>query len=310
MFKFLIKKILQGVLMILAVSAITFWLLASAGGDAFTALRDNPQISERTIEHLRSVYGLDKPVSVRYVLWLAGAARGELGDSLQFRVPAAELIYKRLLNTTLLAAAALCFAIILSVSLSFLSVRFPNRFLSASIEFLILITASAPRIVLALIALALSVRASGGAFGRPSDVLMFFIAAFILAIPLIAVFLAQSRQSLERAMKQDFVKLARAKGLSEAAVILRHASRDAVGPLLTIFGMSLGGLLGGSVIVETVLGWPGIGSLMISSVLARDVPVVMGVVLFTSFAVWLGNAAAEVLQALNDRRILQSEVNW
>jgi ABC-type dipeptide/oligopeptide/nickel transport system permease component len=104
-------------------------------------------------------------------------------------------------------------------------------------------------------------------------------------------------------MKEDFVLLARAKGLSEWTVITRHALRAALNPFLTIAGLSLGGLLGGSVIVETVLGWPGIGALMVSAVRGRDVPLVMGVVLIASVAVWFGNTAAEILQVVNDKRL-------
>ena len=104
-------------------------------------------------------------------------------------------------------------------------------------------------------------------------------------------------------MREDFIKLARAKGLSESAVILHHAVRPALNPLLTIAGLSLGGVLGGSVIVESVLGRQGLGTLMVSAVRARDLPLVMGIVLFTSTAVWLGNALGELLQAVNDKRI-------
>ena len=104
-------------------------------------------------------------------------------------------------------------------------------------------------------------------------------------------------------MREDFIKLARAKGLSESAVIFRHAVRPALNPVLTIAGLSLGGLLGGSVIVESVLGRQGLGTLMVSAVRGRDLPLVMGIVLLTSTAVWLGNALGELLQAINDKRI-------
>jgi peptide/nickel transport system permease protein len=124
-----------------------------------------------------------------------------------------------------------------------------------------------------------------------------------LSAPLISVFLAQFHSELLRTMREDFIKLARAKGLSESAVIFRHAIRPALNPVLTIVGLSLGAVLGGSVIVESVLGRLGLGTLMVSAVRARDLPLVMGIVLFTSTAVWLGNAVAELLQAVNDKRI-------
>jgi len=288
--------------MLLAVSVITFALLSKAGGDAFSNLRDNPQISEAAIERLRSVYGLDKPLAERYGNWLTAALSGNLGESFQFSVPVAGLIWSRFLNTLLLAGIALLIAMSISSALSVLSVRLRNRKLSAAIELLILITSSTPRIVLALFALALTVRFSSLAL-QSGNVSSILLAAIVLSIPLISLFLAQTHESLGEAMKEDFIKLARAKGLGESAVIIRHASRAAIGPLLTLFGLSLGALLGGSVIVETVLGWPGIGSLMVAAVRSRDLPVVMGVVLAASAAVWFGNALAEILQIVNDKRL-------
>lgn len=286
------------------VSAITFALLSAAGGDAFSALRDNPQVSERTIEHLRSVYGLDQPLPTRYGKWLSGAVRGDLGESISFRVPVAGLIWSRFTATLLLGSIALLLALTLSLSLAILSVRYPSKALNAFVELLILLASSTPRIVLALIALALMVRLSGSTSNEAvGSVMLTFLASITLAIPLIALFLAQAREGLSKAMNEDFVRYARAKGLSEWAVVLRHAVRPALNPFLTLFGLSLGALLGGSVIVEAVLGWPGIGSLIVAAVKNRDIPVVMGVVLLTSSAVWFGNAAAELLQYLNDRRI-------
>jgi peptide/nickel transport system permease protein len=166
----------------------------------------------------------------------------------------------------------------------------------------ILVTASTPRIVLALVALAISVRLTSTVMDTSSMVL-FWLAALALSAPLISAFLAQLHGELQRTMREDFIKLARAKGLSEGAVILRHAVRPALNPVLTIAGLSLGGVLGGSVIVESVLGRQGLGTLMVSAVRARDLPLVMGIVLFTSTAVWLGNALGELLQAVNDKRI-------
>lgn len=296
--------------MLLVVSAITFALLSAAGGDAFSGLRDNPQISDKTIEHLRGVYGLDQPWPVRYGKWLAGAVSGDLGESIFFRVSVVGLVWTRFVNTLLLAAVALLIAVSISLLLSILSVRYRNKTLDAFVEVLILLTSSTPRIVLALLALALTVRFSGLAAnaqsGSGSSILL---ASIVLAAPLVSLFLAQAHEGLTRAMNEDFVRYARAKGLGEWTVIRRHALRAALNPFLTLFGLSLGGLLGGSVIVETVLGWPGIGSLIVTAARNRDVPVVMGVVLVASAAVWFGNTIAEFLQMINDKRISVSEKN-
>jgi peptide/nickel transport system permease protein len=300
MVQLLLRKCLQGLMMILIVSAVTFGLLGFAGGDALTQLRDNPQISEQTIERLRSVYGLDQPLPLRYFRWLSGAVTGDLGESTYFRVPVSGLVWARSISTFLLGTAAFAIALMFAVPLSLIGVRYNSKTITALIDLLILLAASTPRIVLALVALALTVRLSVSA--RSSTVL-FWLAALALSAPLISALLAQFHSELQRTMREDFIKLARAKGLSESAVIFRHAIRPALNPVLTIAGLSLGAVLGGSVIVESVLGRQGLGTLMVSAVRGRDLPLVMGMVLFTSTAVWLGNALGELLQAVNDKRI-------
>lgn len=304
-----IKKLIQGVLMFLIVSAIAFTLLSSAGGDAVSGLRDNPQVSEKTIEDLQRVYGFDRPFVERYGSWLVGAVRGDLGESFSYRIPVRTLVWSRFLNTAMMGLAALLIAVVVSFLLAILSVLYRSRLLNGIIEALILLTASTPRMILSLLALVVSLRF---AFAAPvaGETSLFQIVAgsIVLAIPLISIFLAQLRDGLNDAMNEDFVRLARAKGLSEWRVITRHALRAALNPFLTISGLSLGGLLGGSVIVETVLGWPGIGALMVSAVRARDIPLVMGVVLVASIAVWFGNTIAEFLQFVNDPRLRSEDL--
>ena len=289
-------------MMILIVSAVTFALLGFAGGDALTQLRDNPQISQSTIERLRSVYGLDQPLPVRYFRWLSGAVTGDLGESTYFRAPVSGLLWARSVSTFLLGTAAFAIALTFSVPLSLIGARYNSKTSAAFINFLILVTASTPRIVLALVGLAISVRLTASAMSS-SSVVLFWLAALALSAPLISALLAQFHGELQQTMREDFIKLARAKGLSEGTVILRHAIRPALNPVLTIAGLSFGAVLGGSVIVESVLGRQGLGTLMVSAVRGRDLPLVMGIVLFTSTAVWLGNALAELLQAINDKRI-------
>jgi peptide/nickel transport system permease protein len=300
MIKLLLRKSLQGLMMIVIVSAVTFALLGFAGGDALTQLRDNPQISDETIERLRSVYGLDQPLPVRYFRWLSGAVTGDLGESTYFRVPVSSLVWTRSVSTFLLGTAAFAIALMIALPLSLIGVRYKSTVLAAVIDFVILATASTPRIVLALVTLAISVRLTASA---RSSAALFWLAALALSAPLISAFLAQFYGELQRTMREDFIKLAQAKGLTESAVILRHAVRPALNPLLTIASLSLGGVLGGSIIVESVLGRQGLGTLMVSAVRGRDLPLVMGIVLFTSTAVWLGHALAELLQAINDKRI-------
>jgi peptide/nickel transport system permease protein len=309
-FSFFIRKLLQGILMTLLVSAASFLLLARAGGDAFTALRENPQVSDATIERLREVYGLDRPLPTRYGAWLGSFLTGDLGESIYFRVPVRTLVWSRIYRTLLLGFVAVAMAWSVAVLLSYFAARARSPMLDRLIEFVVLITASVPRIALALFVLAIFVAASqSGVAVQSGSAVSFLVSAFVLAVPLIAVFTAQANSGLRAAMREDFVKLARSKGLSERTVILKHAARSAIGPLFTLFGLSLGGILGGAVIVETILGWKGLGELTVSAVRARDVPLVMGIVVICTLAVWLGNMVGELLQMANDSRLRGGELS-
>jgi peptide/nickel transport system permease protein len=302
MLKLIVRKFIQGLMMIFIVSMVAFALLSLAGGDALTSLHDNPQISEATIENLRRIYGLDRPLPVRYFNWLGGALIGELGESMYFRVPVSSLVWNRFLSTLLLGVAALLIAIVVSFTLSIAAARYKSKTLSRLIEFVVFLTASTPRIVLAFLSLMIVAQITSANVDATSAA-VFWLAAVALAAPLISIFLAQSHGGLTETMNEDFVQLARAKGLSEGVIVIRHALRAALNPVLTVFGLSLGGVLGGSVIIESVLGRQGLGSLMVYAVRGRDLPLVMGIVLVTSTAVWLGNTLAEMLQAANDKRL-------
>jgi peptide/nickel transport system permease protein len=304
MLQLTIRKLIQGSLMVMIVSAITFALLSSAGGDALTSLRDNPQVSEKTVRDLNKVYGFDRPLPERYATWLGGAVRGDLGESFSFRIPVSSIVWSRFKNTAILSVTALSIAILVSFLLAVVNVMYRSRVIEALTEVLVLLTASTPRMVLALVVLVIALKfAFAGPQPGTFSIFQLVSGSIVLAIPLISIFLAQLSDALCDAMNEDFVRMARAKGLSEWSVVTLHALRAALNPFLTIAGLSLGGLLGGSVIVETVLGWPGIGALMVAAVRGRDIPLVMGVVLIASTAVWLGNTIAEFLQLLNDKRL-------
>jgi peptide/nickel transport system permease protein len=314
--KLVINRVLQGLLVLLIISALVFGLLAATGGDALSALSADPLISETTIKSLRQVYGLDQPLQVRYARWLVGAARGQLGQSFFYRAPVSSILLPRLLSTLQLAAAALAIAWAISLTLGALAARRRGGWIDRFCGLLILLATSTPRIVLALVALALAARTQlfsiGAVTVETNSIAMLkriVLPALVLCVPLIALFLAQVREGLGEALREEFVQVARAKGLSERIVIVRHALRAALNPLITIFGYSLGGVVSGSVIVETVLGWPGLGQLSVVAVRSRDVPLLMGVVLVTATAVLIGNLIADILLRLNDPRLRDDEAS-
>lgn len=311
MLKLILTRVLQGLIVLLVVSALTFWLLAAAGGDALAALRDSPQVSEAALKEMARVYGFDQPLGTRYLRWLVGILQGDLGHSFYFHAPVWGVVWPRLLHTLALAAIALLLAWSVALALGWLAARRAGGWANRMSELLILLTASTPRIVLALLTLAVLARTSFFRFGGATNSQTFLDVNFlnilppalVLAAPLIALFLAQTRDNLRAALKEEFVQVARSKGLPERVVVRRHALRAALNPLITIFGYSLGGLVSGSVIVETVLGWPGLGELSVTAVRQRDVPLLLGVVLITATAVIIGNLIADILLRLNDPRL-------
>jgi peptide/nickel transport system permease protein len=314
--KLILNRVLQAVVVLLLISALVFWLLAATGGDALSALSADPLVSQQSIESLRHIYELDQPLPVRYGRWLMGAARGELGQSFFYRAPVSALLWPRLRSTLQLSALALIIAWAVALTLGALAARRKGSWIDHLCGLLILLAASTPRIVLALLALAVAARTGwlnsgasevGVGGGGAATLGRILLPALVLCVPLIALFLAQVREGLIEALREEFVQVARAKGLPERVVILRHALRAALNPLITIFGYSLGGVMSGSVIVETVLGWPGLGQLSVVAVRSRDVPLLMGVMMVTATAVLVGNMLADILLRLNDPRLREDE---
>ncbi|HKQ53660.1 MAG TPA: ABC transporter permease, partial [Pyrinomonadaceae bacterium] len=222
--------------------------------------------------------------------------------------PVAWVLRRNLPRTLALAVAAFLLASVISLALGTVAARRPRGLFDKLCGALIILASSTPRIVLALIGLAFAVRTSlftigGESQGAASSLLSLLVPAFVLAVPLIAILLAQVRDGLAAALREEFVQVARAKGLSERVVTLRHALRAALNPLITISGYSFGGLVSGSVIVESVFGREGLGLLSVRALGSRDVPLLMGVVLVTSTAVLAANLVADILLRLNDPRL-------
>jgi peptide/nickel transport system permease protein len=307
--KLVVSRAAQGLVVLLVVSALTFALLAAAGGDALDAMYNDPHVTAEVVESLRASYGLDRPLPARFARWLGGALRGDLGFSFYYRAPVGPLLLPRLLHTLTLGALALSIAWAVALALGAFAARAPRGWADRAAGALVLLASSTPRIVLALLALVVAARwalfsTGDGGGGKPARALL---AALVLSVPLVALFLAQTREGLREALGEEFVRVARAKGLGERRVVFGHAMRAALNPLVTVFGYSLGGVVSGSVIVETILGWPGLGQLSVTAVRSRDVPLLMAVVVVTSTAVLVGNLVADILLRLNDPRIGREE---
>ncbi len=310
--KLLWHRLGQGALVLLVVSLLTFGLLSAAGGDALTTLQEDPRVSPQTIADMRRVYGLDQPWPVRYGRWVNGLAHGDLGVSLNQRLPVGVLLWPRLGRTAALSALALLWAWLAAWLIGGWAARRPRSWPDKLCDGLILATSSTPRLALALAVLA-TLAASGlgnlatGAqtAGGSLQWSRILFPSLVLAVPLIAVFTAQVREGLRTALALDFVRVARAKGLPESTIMRRHALRAALNPLITLSGTAWGNLLSGSLVVESVFDWHGLGGLSVEAVKTRDVPLLLGIVLVTTIFVVLTNLVADILLLVNDPRLRQ-----
>jgi peptide/nickel transport system permease protein len=312
------KRLAQAVPLLLGVSLLTFLVVNLAPGDPLSGLIENPQISPETLQAIRERLGLGLPLTTRYVRWLAGILQGDFGYSIQYQVPVATLLYPRLINTLLLSFAASLIAWVVGILLGILAGVQQRRSVDRIYSAFALLALSTPRILLALVALL--VAATTGWFplggmhsltheemsttGQLLDTLHHLILpALALSLYPLAVISSQLRGNLSEALLADFVRTAQAKGLKRRAVIGTHALRHAITPLIALVGYSIGSLLSGSALVETVMAWPGIGRLTVEAVFARDVYVIMATVMIGSVMLIVGNLIADLLLAANDPRI-------
>jgi peptide/nickel transport system permease protein len=319
----LISRLLQGLALVLAVVVLNFVLVHAAPGDPVETIAGaSGGMSPELMAELRAQYGLDKPLLVQLGVYLAKVVQGDLGFSYYFNLPVASLIGERLPATLLLVVSAVLLAFLIGTTLGVLSARKPNGLLSQCITVLSLVGFAAPIfwVGIMLVILFASVwpilpvagmRAidsdGGGGWVDMLDVAQHLV---LPTITLSLVYLAQysrlARSSMLDVLGSDFIRTARAKGLAERVVLYKHALRNALLPVVTVLGLQFGNVLAGAILVETVFNWPGLGRLAFESVLRRDYPTILGVLLFSSIVVVVMNQITDLCYRLIDPRIKTS----
>ncbi len=300
---FLARRLAGSAGVIAGVALLTFLLLHLVPGDPVEAmLGESASPTDRAV--LRAELGLDAPLAAQLGRYAAGLARLDLGRSLVSRRPVAELIAERFPATLQLAAAALGLAIAVAVPLGVLAARRRGGASDQAAMGLALLGMSVPTFWLGpLLMLVFAVWLGWTPISGREGLSSLILPAVTLGTGMAAVLARMTRASLLDTFGEDYIRTARAKGLSEAQVVWRHALRNAALPVVTVVGMQLGALLGGAVITETVFSWPGIGSLMVESIQRRDYPVVQGCVLLVSVTYVLVNTATDLLYAWLDPRV-------
>jgi peptide/nickel transport system permease protein len=316
--RYLLRRMGHAGFLLLGVSLIAFFFTTLAPGNYVDEMRLNPQIAPETLRALRAQYRLDRPLPERYLRWANSVLHGELGFSFAYNSPVAPLLWPRARNTLLLAGSATLLAWLIALPLGVWSAenrgRGPDRALSWTAAMLLVI----PDLALALGLLALAARSgwlpTGGMTstsldGLPMHRRLLDIAQHMLlpvavlvasALPLL---LRHVRAAVAEVLDAPFMRVAEGHGIGRTRLLYRYALPAAANPLITLFGFSVGALLSGSLLVEVVMSWPGLGPFLLEAILARDLYVVIGGVLFSTAFLVAGNLLADVLLYWADPRI-------
>ena len=314
LFQYIIKRLLSTIPVILLTSIIVFGLMRLLPGDPILLLVEGAQteVPEETIAALRAMHGLDKPVYVQYVIWLGNMLSGDLGWSFQTNQRVWDIMSVRILPTVQIGLLGWFMALIIAIPLGVVAATSPHSWKDWVGTAGSLIGAAMPYFLiggLLIYVMALKLRwlpASG--FVSPFDdpvasLKTSLMPAITLGLGLAAIIMRQTRSSFLEVFQHGYIRTARAKGLSERSMILAHAFKNAMLPVVTIMGIQLGTLFSGAVITETIFAVPGIGRLLVDSILSRDYPTIQAVVLFITLAVVVANLAVDIAYGFLDPRI-------
>jgi peptide/nickel transport system permease protein len=316
---FLLRRLGASVLLLFLVLTSTFFLIHLAPGDPASFL-SGEQISREAAERLRAVYGLDRPVPVQYLSWLRSVVlEGDWGTSFLYGRPVVPLLAEVFPATALLAFAALLVQYAVGLPLGVAAARRRGRSADAAIRVGSLLLYSMPTFWLGLMAIlvfaylwpvlpASHMRSVGagelGTWGRPADLLAHLaLPALTLGLTMAGATVRFVRNRMIEVLQEDYVRTARAKGLTERRVVWVHGLRNALVPVVQLLGLSIPVLLNGSLIVEVVFSWPGLGRTTFQAILARDYPVILAATAFTGALVVAGNLIADLLHAAVDPRV-------
>lgn len=302
--------------MLLALTILIFVLLQLTPGDPIDAyINPNVAMTQAEMDALRAQLGLDRPLPVQYLAWLGQAVQGNLGHSLQrFNQTVSGLIASRIGPTLLLMAAGLAIAIVIGITTGIISAVRRNSLPDYSFSVLALLGISSPAFLTALLGLyifsvRLKLAPSGGMltpatdFSIPDLLRHLALPALVLSIGHAALIMRYMRSSMLETLNQDYVRTARAKGVREFWVVVKHTLRNAMLPVVTLIGSTIGLAVGGAIFTESVFNWPGMGLLLINAVETRDYPVIMGATLVIGACVIIVNILTDLAYAVIDPRI-------
>lgn len=311
---YIARRLLATLPVVFLTSVVIFALMRLLPGDPVQVLvgQTQAEMSAETLAEIRHEYGLDRPLYVQYATWLSNVAGGDLGRSIQSRQPVWDMLQARLLPTVQIGLMALLVSVVVAIPVAIVSATRPNSWADNLGTIGALVGAAMPYFLLGgaliyVVALRLKWLPASGYVSPFEDVgqsLRYSILpAITLGVGLTAIIMRQARSSLLEVLRLTYITASRAKGLSERRVILGHAVKNAMLPVVTVMGILIGNLLAGAVITETIFGVPGVGRLLVDSIYSRDYPVVQAIVLLIGASVILSNLLVDVIYGYLDPRI-------
>jgi len=303
MLQYVIKRLLSTIPVLLGISLLLFFMLRMLPGDPAQVLAGQ-MASAEDIKLIRHQLGLDRPIIVQYGLFLGRLVRFDLGRSARTQNPVINEVWARLPNTMLLAVAAITLACCFGIPAGIISAVRPYTWIDYLFTSMALFGISMPVFWLGLMLVVIfSVVLHWLPAGGTGSWKHIILPSFTLAAFVVAFITRMTRASMIEALSQDYTTTARSKGLEEKVVIVKHALKNALIPIITVVGLQFGLLLGGAVLTETVFAWPGVGRLIVDSILARDYPVIQGTILIFGLLYILVNLFVDMIYAFIDPRI-------
>lgn len=300
--RYILRRILQAVITVIGISILVF-LLTHLSGDPVVLMAPQAASAE-DLEEIRKNLGLDKPIHIQYFKYISGAIVGDFGDSLRWDMPALTLFMDRFPNTVKLSIVAMAFAMIVGLPIGILSaVKLNSWFDNVGKMFALMGQALPGFLVAILLMLFFSVILRILPTSGMGSWKHYIMPAFTMGWYTMAAITRLSRSAMLDVMDAEYIKLARIKGLSEFAVIMKHAFKNAAAPVITLTALQFVTMLGGTMIIETIFSWPGMGRLIVDAIFARDYPIVQMVVLITSTLFVFTNLFVDILYAYIDPRI-------
>jgi peptide/nickel transport system permease protein len=311
MTRYLLSRVMGMLVVMALVAVIVFVLTRAASGDPIAVLLGD-QATAEDIASAQKLYGLDKPLPVQFGYWLKELSHGNLGQSIFLQRPVTQALWERAEPTTLLALLSVIIAAFIGVPCGIVSAVFRGKFIDQLFTGFAMLGASIPSFWFGLVLMQIFAVSMGwfpvSGYGDPGATLMerlhyLVLPSVVLGVLNSALIIRFTRASMLDVLGEDYVRTARAKGLSENVVVLKHALRNALVPIVTVLGLTVALMIGGAVVTETVFGLPGVGNLVVSAVLRRDYPVIQGALLVIAMIYVVINFLTDLLYMLVDPRV-------